>query len=369
MKKLFLSSVALAAIVAGGPSNAADIPAAPIYKAPGAAVAQSGGFYLWADGSTQSIRLPTYDLGFRLQPPGQGTFAANTFDPRATGYGVSGGLGFVLPPGMALSNVGTNARIEFSGSYVNATASQAGSTTAPVFTLSGLPQLSGIAGAVGCGFGPPGCSVSGTLATGYSSWQASARFATDYKANGVTFTPSLAMFGGKSRSAQTLSQTLLFSNGNLEQYDANTTLAWTDWGGRAGLTGSVPVTDWLTFVAGGNAGLAARRVSLAGSDSQIANNGGFIFGFLPSSIAASQTTTTFVANAETSVIIRFAPSWSLRAFGGVNYDNKVPGVSAPGFVIVIPPGGGQVGIGGSPAGIKYQAETSYYAGGGLTAKF
>lgn len=350
------------------PVFAADIP----IKAPGAAaVVPAGGVYLWADGSAQSIRLPTYDLGTRLLPvaPGSGISAANTYDPRATGYGISGGLGFVLPPGVPLSNVGTNGRIEFSGSYVNATASQAATTVSTLGAGYSLPQVGGVtslAGSVACGAGAS-CVVSSTLGTSYSNWQVSGRYATDYRVSGVTMTPSLAVFGGKSRNSQTLSETnLVFGGAGFVRYDADTRLDWTDWGARAGLSGSVPLTNWLTFVAGGNAGLAARRVSLTGSDSANAFTAGGVPIFTPflSTTTSGRTTTAFVANAEASVVIGLASNWMLRAFGGLNYDSKVPGVSAP--AVWLPFGGGGTS---TPAGIKYQAETSYYAGGGLTVRF
>jgi hypothetical protein len=55
----------------------------------------------------------------------------------------------------------------------------------------------------------------------------------------------------------------------------------------------------------------------------------------------------------------------LRGFAGLNYDSRVPGIAAPQI-------GGIAGIvpaTGTPAGIKFAAETSYYAGGGITVKF
>jgi hypothetical protein len=175
------------------------------------------------------------------------------------------------------------------------------------------------------------------------------------------------VFGGKSRNSQTLSEAnLVFAGAATVRYDADTRLDWTDWGGRAGLSGSVPVTDWLTIVAGGNAGFAVRRVSLTGSDSANAFTAGGVPIFTPmvSATTSSETTTAFVANAEASAVIRLTPNWALRAFGGLNYDNKVPGVSAPSVILPFGFGGA-----GTPAAIKYQAETSYYAGGGLTVKF
>jgi hypothetical protein len=53
-----IRGLALAAMAVGGApmAFAADLPApAPVYTKAPAAVAQSGGFYAWADGSYQSI--------------------------------------------------------------------------------------------------------------------------------------------------------------------------------------------------------------------------------------------------------------------------------------------------------------------------
>jgi hypothetical protein len=345
-----LALILLATVALGHAASAADMP----LKAPGV-VAQSSGVYVWVDGSYQSIKTPTYDLGFRVVPTGALAGPAASFDPRATGYGISGGIGFALPNGIFLSNVGTNARIEFGGSYVNAMASQTNSISSG--GAGNVPLLNGVTNiATGCG---TTCVVSGSLSTSYSSWQASGTFLTDYPINAATLTPSLGLFGGKSRTKQTLSDTMTFvGSAVFTQYDANTTLNWTDWGGRVGLNGSAPLTDWMTFAVGGRVGLAARNVSLTGSDSSFVS----IFpGTTLSSVAASQTTTAFVANAETSLIFKLAPRWSLRTFVGLHYDNKVPGISAPVAVV----GGGT----STAAGIKYQSETSYYAGGGLTVTF
>jgi hypothetical protein len=323
-----------------------------------AVIAQNSGLYLWTDGSYQSIRTPTYDLGFRLVPAGATNGPAASFDPRVTGYGISGGIGFILPSGMFLSNIGTNARIEFGGSYVNAKASQAGAISSPGTSVGALPQLNGVTPfSTGCGLG---CISTSSLSSDYSSWRANGKFLTDYRVNGVTLTPSLMLFGGKSRNNQTLSDRITFVGvATFDQYDARTSLDWTDWGIRVGLSGSVAVTDWITFAAGGNVGLAARRASLTGSDSSFAS---IIPGVINvSSISTGQTTTPFLANAEASLAFRLARAWSLRAFVGLDYDSKVPGIAAPTVVA----GGGT----STAAGIKFQSETSYYAGGGLTIEF
>jgi len=334
---------------------AAELP----LKAPvKAVIAQNSGLYLWTDGSYQSIKTPTYDLGFRLVPAGATNGPAASFDPRATGYGISGGIGFVLPSGMFLSNIGANARIEFGGSYVNAKASQAGAISSPGTSVGALPSLNGVTAiSTGCGLG---CISTSNLSSDYSSWRANGKFLTDYRVNGVTLTPSLMLFGGKSRNNQTLSDRMTsVGTATFVQYDASTSLDWTDWGSRVGLSGSVAVTDWITFAAGGNVGLAARRASLAGSDSSFVS---IIPGTLNvSSISTGQTTTPFLANAEASLAFRLARAWSLRTFVGLDYDSKVPGIAAPTVVV----GGGT----STAAGIKFQSETSYYAGGGLTMEF
>jgi len=114
-----------------------------------------------------------------------------------------------------------------------------------------------------------------------------------------------------------------------------------------------------SVAAGGNVGLAARRASLAGSDSSFVS---IIPGTINvSSISTGQTTTPFLANAEASLAFRLARAWSLRTFVGLDYDSKVPGIAAPTVVV----GGGT----STAAGIKFQSETSYYAGGGLTMEF
>ena len=326
-------------------------------KAP-VAEPQPGGFYSWIDGAYESIKMPTYGLGFRLIPAGSTDGQAASFDQRIGGYGISGGVGYFLPRGMFLSNFGNNARLEFGGSYVDASASQAASISGPGTTNASLPNLAGATLiATACG---AGCTSTSNLKTSYSSWRASGAFLTDYRVNGITLTPSLRIFGGQSRNNQTLSNRATFAgSANFAQYDVSTKLDWTDWGGRVGLSGSAPVTDRMTFSIGGNIGLAARNVSLNGSDTSFLSL--FPATINASAISLHQTTTPFLANAETSLAFKLAPNWLLRTFAGVDYDSKVPGIAAPGVVL----GGGN----STPAGLNSQSLASYYVGGGLTAKF
>jgi hypothetical protein len=56
---------------------------------------------------------------------------------------------------------------------------------------------------------------------------------------------------------------------------------------------------------------------------------------------------------------------TLRAFGGVNYDNSVPGITNPTFAGS--PGGPTSTT--TPAHIYLASETSYYAGGSFLVRF
>jgi hypothetical protein len=58
----------------------------------------------------------------------------------------------------------------------------------------------------------------------------------------------------------------------------------------------------------------------------------------------------------------WTPAVTLRAFGGVNYDNRVPGITNPTFPDSAP-------TSMTPAAIYFANETSYYGGGGFLARF
>jgi hypothetical protein len=344
----------------GAAASAADLGApapAPVYtKAP---PVPASSWYVFVDGTYENVALPSNSLGLHNASAASGGFLdngpVNNFSTRLNGDGVRGGIGFFVP--------GTQWRLEARGSYVDAdgTQNQSGSTTStgilnPVF-LNGTTPLSGF----NC-FAPVTCGVAGQLHTNYDSWQATGKAAYDLRAGSVGVSPFAALFGGSSRDNQTLSQTFVQTNGgaitNLGSYDASTALTWNDFGGRIGLDAKAPVTNWLAWNFTGWAGLADRRVSLIGSDA----NAGLIMG--ASTIASSATATALVANLESGFAVMPLPSVTLRAFGGVNFDNRVPGITAPAFA-----GSALAPTGGTPAGINFSSETSYYAGGGVLWKF
>jgi len=55
---------------------------------------------------------------------------------------------------------------------------------------------------------------------------------------------------------------------------------------------------------------------------------------------------------------------TLRAFAGLDYDSRVPGISSPTFT---PPN--LITTVGTPAGIRYASEVSYFVGGGVSVRF
>lgn len=363
-----VSFVALTQIV-----PAADM---PIKAPPAAAVTQAGGFYVWADGSYQSVKLPKFGLGLRNVDPVALTDrgVVDTFDPRATGFGVRGAVGYVFAPGTFAPMFGSDVRFEIGASYINVDdKSSSGTTFVPTFAggislLSGATFPSASYFSINCATGAFNCSTSAALETNYRSWQVDGKLASDYKMGAFKLTPSVAVFGGNARNNQSFAQVfaqhdptgLLF---NSITYNSGTSLDWTDVGARAGLDAQFSVNTWLSIGAGGYIGFAHRSASLSGSDSTAYG----LFGPIAaatSSVAASADKTALVANAEANVTINVTPRAALRAFVGLNYDDSVPGISSPTFT---GPFNGATSV--TPAGILFQKETSYYAGGGALVRF
>jgi hypothetical protein len=351
-----LTAAALATFPAG--AVAADI---PVKAPPKAVVGDYGHYYVWADGSYQEIKLPTYDLGWRRTAPvGQALdtgAAVQSHDPEATGGGFAGAIGYRLPN----SFFGSNARIELGGFYVKADDSSGGpAADRPRSTL----QLLG--GEVGAGCVAGSCQYTSNLTTDYQAWQINLKAASDFKAGTATWTPSVAVFGGRTSYDQQLSATQNFLGVTENLYSAATQMRWTDWGAKFGLDARFDVTNWLAFGAGGAVGFAARDASLVGNDSCVVIGGGLCGGFVTgiSSISTSANATPLLANAEARIFITPWRNVSLKGFAGLNYDSKVPGIRKPSF-------GGDAGTPTSTtaAGIRFDNETSWYAGGGLVVKF
>src|SRR5262249_9065179 len=132
-------------------------------------------------------------------------------------------------------------------------------------------------------------------------------------------------------------------------------------GARIGLDANVDVSSWLTLGAGGFVGLAGRTASLAGSD--LASSSPLDIFNGASVISAGATATAFVANAEVAALMRVAPFAAIRGFAGVTLDTRAVGVAGPSYT-------GSFGTApGTPAGILFNTQASYYAGAGVVARF
>jgi hypothetical protein len=318
----------------------------------------SGGFYVSTDGSYQSMNLPTYSLGWQnLSEPSLARLGAvQNFEPRTGGYGVRGAIGYRFP---------SNARIELGGSYLNAYLSQT-----ELFTSSGSLDhaLLRVSGRGGTNFGTgAGSRFTSTLESKVAAWNAYLKAADEVRTGAVTFSPSVAVFGGQSTVNQALRQYASFvaTGAVFETYTADSSLKWSDWGGRLGFDSSVEISRSLVLGLGGWIGVAHRSVDMSAND---ANDSGGVAFDGASSVKASSTTMPILANAEASVTAMPFAGTAVKAFAGLNYDNRVPGISGP----VLPGGAGLCCNGasvGTPAGIKFESELSWYAGGGLTVKY
>jgi hypothetical protein len=370
MKKFLLVTIAIVSLAAPDAADAADI--APVYKAPPSAIsaAYDNGVYVWVDGSYQSIGLPTFDLGFKRVagppfPPVTNLGPVESYDPRATGYGIASAIGYIFPHGTFASAFGSDVRIELGVSHVSASARQSG-TSAPgssfvLELLDGTFQNLSFCGS--------SCVTSSTLATDYNAWQANLKAASDFRFGAITLTPSLTVFGGAARNSQSFSQQLLslFTTppGLVYGYTASSSLDWKDWGAKLGLVTKLDLTNSLALGLGGSIGFAGRLASLAAADTCVPASTTCFFPLSPSSaISTSATTTAFLANAEANLTMRPLPRAAITAFAGVNYDGRVPGISAPTFSV-----SGLLPVTGTPAGIKFESTTSYYVGGGVTVTF
>ena len=361
MKKTFAAIASISALF-GTSVFAADMPVkAPVYKAPPAEVA-SGNFYFWLDGMYDNVRLPTYSLGLHgvglvAGLPDLGTL--QSFSPRLDGGGVRGAVGYMIP--------GTSARVEIGGSYIAARGTAAQNTNSTTTGVSSQLLNGGGAFAFSCG-GTLSCNTAGSLTTSYSSWQVNGKIADDLKYGTITVTPSAALFGGNSRANQSLTQafTQMFTAtgvvADTGSYAASTSLNWTDFGGRVGLDVTAPLTNALTFGIGGWVGAAARTVSMTGSDVAASTPTTIFNG--ASAISSGGNKGVFLANGEAGFAYLWSPAVTLRAFGGVNFDNSVPGITNPTFA-----GSVNTPTSTTPARIYFASETSYYAGGGFLVRF
>jgi hypothetical protein len=307
--------------------------------------ASFNGTTMWVDGSWRSVGLPTYGLGFHnITAASVDAGAIQSFSVRPAGYGINAGISGPT------SAFGSNVRVALQGGYVSATADQSGSATSD----NNIGQLLNGQLLAQCG----ACILTSQLATRHDAWWLAATATSDVRVGVMTLSPLAEIFGGIAQTRQDLSQSR-DSLGAITTYEASTRVRWADVGARAGVTATVPLAAAVEAGLGGKVGFAYRQVSLTGTDTGV-----FVPVGIPvsSSIDVSDTTFAFVANLHGQVIVRPRPGVGLRAFAGLDYDNRVPGIVAPTFT----PTNVATTFIGSAATIGYSGHTSYYAGGGIT---
>jgi hypothetical protein len=329
----------------------------------------SQAFYVSIDSSYQKVNLPRFALGWHhlgASPPFADFGPAESRHPDAGGAGVSGAIGYYLPHGTLPAFLGTNARFEIGASYIKADGSQSGASP-PFAGISGvgffLPLLNGSQAEdiVLCGGGAP-CTTSSSLNTRFTEWRINGKLAADHNLGGAVYTPSVAVFGGTSRSDQHFQQLRFSGAVALVNYIADVAMRWTDVGAKFGLDARRDFTPMLAFGLGGSIGVAYRDVSLEANDSYNNRN---LFFFRRSAIDANSTTAVVLGNAEARVFVTPLHGWTFKGFVGLNYDSRVPGVTAPSFASAFP----DPGTGITPSTIGFESAISYYGGAGMTKKF
>jgi hypothetical protein len=286
-----------------GLANADELPVEVLAEIPAAAsVAQSGYFYSWVDGSPQSIKLalsnPGLTLPVQIMAP---TWAPlRSSDPVATGFGTRGAVGFVVP-GRTLPSFAFDTRVQLAMSYVAAGAmqpidpSRAGSD----FRLYDAVNL-------GCG-AVAGCFGSGASATGYFNWQAELKGTTDLKFGQVVVSPSVAFYAKDAQSQQSIFLGTASSN-------------WEELGGKLEIDSSVELTRNSLFGLRGSVGTAYRATSFTSAPIL----GDASLGPGVSSGTATASGSPLLANAEASLIWKPLAWQTIKFYGGMQFDSRVP---------------------------------------------
>src|SRR5262249_35824506 len=227
---------------------------------------------------------------------------------RSTGVGISGGVGYILPPGSFA--LGRNARIEAEAQYVSARSTD--TAGGPVLVNVGAQLANGqLAGGVGCAASVPPCATAGTLTSDYSAWRFGLRGGSGFMFGPLTLTPSIGLFGGTARTDQDFRQTLFTAIVQLGSYAASSGLDWTDFGVKAGLRARFDVTNTISVGASGSIAAAQRDVSLSIADSYVTGAGTFV-----STVRVGDSASPVLTNAEVSADWRPMPLWTGRAFVG-----------------------------------------------------
>lgn len=321
----------------------------------------SGRAYVWMDGSYQSIGLPSVaNFGVQgLLPPALVVpGGSEKHDPRLGGYGVGGGIGYTFAHGVFSPLWGSDVRVELGGSYVRADGTSL-SQSAPVtnVNLTALSIAGEVVGVAGCG--GTICFSQSVLSSDYAAWNIHLKGKSDFRSGQWIVTPSIALIAGRGETSQHLVQQT-FANGApypLLGYGMNAALNWTDVGAKIGLDTRYDFLNGFSAGLIGSIGVAHRSATMSADTSILFSS------LVPklSAIQDSQNSAPVLANLEARLTARLMPNMTAKGFAGVNYDSSTPGIVAPQGSLLSPTG--------TPARIKFDSTTSYYAGAGLSISF
>jgi hypothetical protein len=331
------SATGLVLFALTGLAKADELPVEVLAEIPAAAsVAQSGHLYSWVDGSPQSIKLALSNPGLML--PAQimaPTWAPlRNSDPVATGFGTRGAVGFVIP-GRTLPSFAFDTRVQLAMSYVTAGAMQ------PIEpSLAGSDFRLYDAGSLGCG-AVAGCFGSGG-ATSYYNWQAELKGTTDLKFGGIVVSPSVALYAKDAQSQQSIFLGTASSN-------------WAEFGSKLAIDSSVELTHNSLFGLRGSVGTAYRATSFTSTPI----SGDASLGPGVSSGIATASGSPLLASAEASLIWKPLAWQTIKVYGGMQFDSRIP--LAPDAFGIDP------GTGGGGA-ITFEPLRSFYFGSSFKAR-
>lgn len=321
----------------------------------------SGGAYVWMDGSYQSVGLPSVaNFGVQgLLPPALVVpGGSEKHDPRLSGYGAGGGIGYAFAHGVFSPLWGSDVRIELGGSYIRADgASLSQSVPVTNVNLTALSMTGAVVGVAGCG--GVTCFSQSVLSSDYAAWNIHLKGKSDFRSGQWIVTPSMALIAGQGETSQHLVQQT-FANGApypLLGYGMNAALNWTDVGARIGLDTRYDFLNGFSAGLIGSIGVAHRSAAMSADSSILFSS------VVPklSAIQDSRSSAPVLANLEARLTARLMPNITAKGFAGVNYDSSTPGIESPQGSLLSPTG--------TPARIKFDPTVSYYAGAGLNVSF
>jgi hypothetical protein len=323
--KFIFAAVGFIAVATLGEVKSEEIPVELLADIPRtASIAKWDGLYSWVEASRQSVNLSQFDSGQPLptQIIAPSWAATRSSDPVTNGYGVRGGVGFIIPNG-TFSKFNSDLRVQFVTSYVNAATS---GSVASDFWISGP-----ISNACECSAISNSITGAMALAT-YKSWQGELKAATDFSFGRIVVTPAISLFTKDARNYQ-------------NAIEGAASSGWTDLGAKIDFDAMIDITKRALVGFRSSVGTAYRSVSF--SQGGVADFASF---------ASTANGRPLLASTEVNLIWKPQLGQTVKAYAGVQLDSRVPNAPDP-FAI-------DSGAGGSGS-ITYQTVQTFYFGGSL----